>query len=56
MKKARCGISLIKITDNAYKEVREYSILSAVNHPKVIKCNGSYEEYGLIFDFLDCKN
>ena len=45
-----------KITLDRYKQLREFLILTKVNHPRIIKLIGVSEKYGLIFPFLDWEN
>ena len=42
-----------KIMQDRYKQIREFCILSKINHPKVLKLVGVSRKYGLIFPFLD---
>lgn len=45
-----------KITLDRYKQLREFLILTKVNHPRIIKLIGVSEKYGLIFPFLVWEN
>ena len=45
-----------KIENDVYKQMREFTILNQVKHPKAIKLLGVSEKYGLLFPYLQWQN